>query len=108
MNKIKFFFIAALSLLTVNQGFCAAHVAMHEVKPLTEQLFRMHVTERGMSSELMQRSLFLMIQDFDEASCYLLEEEKAPFLEVGHPILESAVAGYHRGRFPLHISSSLL
>lgn len=102
MIKIKFLFIAILSLLTVNQVFCNPHVAMHEVKPLTEQLFKMHVTERGMSSKLIKRSLFLMIQDFDESGSYLLEEEKTPFLEVGRPILESAVAGYHRGQFPLH------
>lgn len=72
---------------------------LKDVKPLTENLFSVHVTESQMSPELVKRSLFLMVEGFDKGSEYLLEEEKKPFLNPEAATLALAVSQYHEGSY---------
>ncbi|PCI75222.1 hypothetical protein COB21_05920 [Candidatus Aerophobetes bacterium] len=106
MNKIKFFLTFFTVFATFSQGECSERITLKDVRPLTEQLFEMHVTESFMSRELTRRSLSLMIERFDPRNEYLLAEEKSPYTQAQGDRLKKALLDYQCGEYTLYIEAS--
>ena len=89
------FVIVAKSSLSAAQSV----LKREDVKPIMRDLFNYHVEYKEMKPEMMKRSFYFYLEQFDILKAFLTEKEVAQFVNPSSKMLKEAVQQYNQEQY---------
>ncbi|MCC5831636.1 MAG: PDZ domain-containing protein [Chlamydiales bacterium] len=75
-----------------------------DVQSVMNQFFELHVDKKEISSQLLERSLNIYLNQFDPSHAYLLNEEALPYVHPKQDLLRTMQREYQQHRFSTYFS----
>ncbi len=89
----------ALCLCVAVYGNDHSPLKIDQIQEIMQQIFSQHVSKKEISTEIIEDSFMVYIDQFDPDRIYLLQEEVNPFLKMSHGELTEAVHEYKKDDF---------
>lgn len=99
--KLRFLILFLFSFSLFSQETL---LSSQDVNGIMDQFFDLHVDKKGMSTEVLQRSLKIYLNNFDPSRAYLLQEEALPYEHPKDHLLKSMLSEYENKHFSVYFS----
>ncbi len=105
-KRFFIFFLIAIAILQAKPP----QLSPRDVKAKVDEILKAHVCHKGLTSELMQRTLQNFLEELDPTKTYFIEGEVAEWEKPSESVLQRALMGFKNGDFSLfqEIHSSFL
>jgi len=94
--KLRFLFLFLLCSSLFSQETL---LKPQDVQSVMDQFFELHIDQKEMSPQVLERSLKIYLTQFDPSRAYLLQEEAFPYVHPNDKLLQAMQTEYQHNRF---------